>query len=359
MQNKLYFPWGKPQGVSTYLYEDFIKNYLSNFQTFSINNFEIKSIIEKYIGKNFQIIFKSDVPSKDGEKKIKFYLAIQPYTKIYRGIRKAIMIRSDKKIEFVIDPQIGIFNKVKMIIDFKKLGLNDKIKCFSLGYNKDQLAENLPKSRISDLMLFFLDKNLNHITGVNPTHPNAPYGTLLSEELIIRAYWNKWPSILILNSYTLPPGSNLSEKDIYTMLKNDIQRYLTYKNKGKTVKPAVITELNRLKGLGYADENGIRKDYWEMQQLAEKVIRGGKYRLLNQKVFSKEKLKLLSKEQLRIMRNTIFARYDYRFKSYDLAKHFGQFDWFIPMYDNVDDKLTEIERKNARLMLEVEREKKK
>jgi hypothetical protein len=29
------------------------------------------------------------------------------------------------------------------------------------------------------------------------------------------------------------------------------------------------------------------------------------------------------------------------------------------MYDNVDDKLTEIERKNARLMLEVEREKKK
>lgn len=64
-----------------------------------------------------------------------------------------------------------------------------------------------------------------------------------------------------------------------------------------------------------------------------------------------------SKEELRIMRNEIFARYGYIFKSQDLKTYFEKQKWYKPLSENVEDKLTEIDKKNIALILEYEKSK--
>ena len=59
-------------------------------------------------------------------------------------------------------------------------------------------------------------------------------------------------------------------------------------------------------------------------------------------------------EELRLIRNEIFARYGYKFKSEDLQTFFKSKDWYTPILDHVTDKLTELEKLNIQLVLNVE-----
>jgi len=58
-------------------------------------------------------------------------------------------------------------------------------------------------------------------------------------------------------------------------------------------------------------------------------------------------------EDLDIMRNEIFASYGYRFKGEKWQDYFGKKKWYRPRFDNVDDQLTEIDRHNIDLLLQV------
>lgn len=49
---------------------------------------------------------------------------------------------------------------------------------------------------------------------------------------------------------------------------------------------------------------------------------------------------------LRLMRNAIFARHGYKFKSDDLTEYFNNFSWYNPLYRDVNDRLSNIEKKN-------------
>ena len=57
-----------------------------------------------------------------------------------------------------------------------------------------------------------------------------------------------------------------------------------------------------------------------------------------------------TKSELRLMRNEIFARYGYRFRSNDLKEWFEQKRWYHPSRNNVDSLLTEIDKENIRLI---------
>lgn len=54
----------------------------------------------------------------------------------------------------------------------------------------------------------------------------------------------------------------------------------------------------------------------------------------------------LTNEQLRLLRNMIFARYGLRFNSSDLIEYFNMFSWYNPVSTNVDNYLTEIDLRN-------------
>lgn len=62
-----------------------------------------------------------------------------------------------------------------------------------------------------------------------------------------------------------------------------------------------------------------------------------------------------TKEGLRIMRNWIFARHGYKFKSQDLREYFSQFSWYNPRYDDVNSQLSEIELHNIEVIKQYEK----
>ncbi len=81
----------------------------------------------------------------------------------------------------------------------------------------------------------------------------------------------------------------------------------------------------------------------------------GEYTQASMKHLDSIDLADFSKKQLRLMRNEIFARYDYIFNSQDLREYFGPKKWYLPKNENIDLYLTEIEKKNIELILQLEK----
>jgi hypothetical protein len=59
-------------------------------------------------------------------------------------------------------------------------------------------------------------------------------------------------------------------------------------------------------------------------------------------------------EDLRLMRNEIYARHGYCFKDKDMRYHFEQEDWYMPMGVDIRHELTDIEIANITLIYEYE-----
>ncbi|TDG37905.1 YARHG domain-containing protein [Pedobacter changchengzhani] len=61
-------------------------------------------------------------------------------------------------------------------------------------------------------------------------------------------------------------------------------------------------------------------------------------------------VKNLRKLELQILKNTIFARHGYAFKSEIYRQFFDPQDWYVPVSDNVNNDLTAIEHQNIALL---------
>ena len=62
----------------------------------------------------------------------------------------------------------------------------------------------------------------------------------------------------------------------------------------------------------------------------------------------------LSKADIFILRNSVFARHGFAFRDKQLRMYFEQFDWYMPVFGDVKDELTELERNNINLLLRYE-----
>lgn len=61
-----------------------------------------------------------------------------------------------------------------------------------------------------------------------------------------------------------------------------------------------------------------------------------------------------SKEDLKILRNAIYAKYGYIFKSEELKNYFGKYDWYKAQYSDVSKKLSPIEKANVKFIKTME-----
>ncbi len=61
-----------------------------------------------------------------------------------------------------------------------------------------------------------------------------------------------------------------------------------------------------------------------------------------------------SRSDARVLRNAIFARHGYRFKSQDLKDYFNQYSWYMPRFDDVTSHLSEVERENIQYLKSLE-----
>lgn len=87
--------------------------------------------------------------------------------------------------------------------------------------------------------------------------------------------------------------------------------------------------------------------------LIHEIVENGNYKLLDQ-LLSKEQLKNATLSQLRLIRNTIYAKYGYTFKQKELQEHFSKFDWYSPKFNNVNNQLTPIDKSNLDLIIKLE-----
>lgn len=78
------------------------------------------------------------------------------------------------------------------------------------------------------------------------------------------------------------------------------------------------------------------------------------YPEVSERLLEKGELTDKTKEELMIMRNEPFAAYGYIFKNKFLKNYFGSKAWYKPQFDNVSDRLSEIEKANIQLIKEAE-----
>lgn len=91
----------------------------------------------------------------------------------------------------------------------------------------------------------------------------------------------------------------------------------------------------------YYDNNAIDESEYEYEYLREREMT---YTDVEGK----------SAEELRLMRNYIFARRGYIFESEDLKEYFEQFSWYVPLYYDVTPRLSDIEKYNVNFIKEWE-----
>ncbi len=77
------------------------------------------------------------------------------------------------------------------------------------------------------------------------------------------------------------------------------------------------------------------------------------------RILRKDELQKLTKLELDIMRNEIFADYGYIFKTQKWKDYFSDKPWYTPRYDDVCDMLNVLEKINIQTILEVSSNKSK
>lgn len=100
------------------------------------------------------------------------------------------------------------------------------------------------------------------------------------------------------------------------------------------------------------DESDGEEYFVDMQRAASDEI----YKIngSTQKLTEKQ-LKNLHKLDLEIIRNTIYARHGYSFANRGARQFFDYVDWYVPLYTNVEDKLSPIEKDNIALLKRFEK----
>lgn len=72
----------------------------------------------------------------------------------------------------------------------------------------------------------------------------------------------------------------------------------------------------------------------------------GRYPLASSRLLTDTDLIDISKDELNIMRNEIYARHSYRFKNKKVLHFFSKQEWYTPRLDNVNNLLSDLEKTN-------------
>ena len=97
---------------------------------------------------------------------------------------------------------------------------------------------------------------------------------------------------------------------------------------------------------GEAFESEFEEYYTNSEKLYEKNA--------SLELLDKDFVSNLTKADIFILRNSIFARHGFAFRDKQLRIYFESYDWYMPVFGDVKDDLTDIEKQNIDLLLRYE-----
>ena len=72
-------------------------------------------------------------------------------------------------------------------------------------------------------------------------------------------------------------------------------------------------------------------------------------------LLTEDEVSKLTKADIYVLRNSIYAKHGYSFKKRALRVYFDSHDWYMPVHINIKNELTDIEKKNIKLLLRYEK----
>lgn len=101
----------------------------------------------------------------------------------------------------------------------------------------------------------------------------------------------------------------------------------------------------------------LKKIEWLSSESLDDIHKSlnGIYSIASKEILIDGILSKFEKSELKVMRNEIFARHGYRFKTKSMQDYFEKLDWYSPEFDDVNDRLTELEKLNVKLIQRFER----
>ena len=116
-----------------------------------------------------------------------------------------------------------------------------------------------------------------------------------------------------------------------------------------------IKEIKKSSNVTYVIERKIEY-YSDKEDLNSKKenSRPGKYQVASERILSNNEIANMDKTELKLMKNEIFARYGYIFKKAEMKSYFESQHWYQPKYEDVTSFLSDIEKRNIKLLNDYE-----
>lgn len=195
--------------------------------------------------------------------------------------------------------------------------------------------------------VFYKDKRFLFIQGgIEENRKEFDYGTWYIEEGTITVSVDLTVGIRPVGKVLNPDVYHASNPDDYLIFE-DYVNFEKRESRSYIIKP----------------EEFIWEDcYIDLAESADSLVVNleeykinGDFKIASCKKLQSSDLESMTKSELRIMRNEIFARYGYMFKSSDLRIHFNNYSWYEGTRGNVDVFLTDIELANISLIKTFEK----
>jgi hypothetical protein len=125
-----------------------------------------------------------------------------------------------------------------------------------------------------------------------------------------------------------------------------------------SLKQKSIIDFNQVLTIQGESQDKLQDPIYESEKVNElkksNNIINGMFPQASERILKYEDIQQLSKIELKIMRNEIFARHGYTFKTSDMQQYFGKQNWYSPQFNDVNNKLSEIEKENIKLIMKYE-----
>lgn len=167
--------------------------------------------------------------------------------------------------------------------------------------------------------------------------------TILSHDGKIRGH-----TIIAYDSITRLKMDTMRGEIIQQRLVEKVGTHVQYQFKENGAKVVDSQEIFH-RYLKLSDNGRLR----EMDSLSNSPDR--KYHWSSQRLVQPHELDEFTTRELNILKNEIFADYQFRFPSDRWREYFNKKDWYQPKYDNVNDSLNILERFNIKRIIRFQR----